>query len=62
MTAATAKVERIRVLERQVAELQARVARIERGTHIHASVCVCAGHKHGETTGGWYCPTHGQQL
>jgi len=24
--------------------------------------CNCGQHKTGESTGGWYCPSHGQQL
>ena len=25
-----------------------------------AKLCNCGDHKHGEGTGGWYCPVHGQ--
>lgn len=23
-------------------------------------VCICSYHRHGESSGGWYCPFHGQ--
>lgn len=26
------------------------------------SVCNCDHHRRGESSGGWYCPAHGQQL
>ena len=28
----------------------------------NTTLCNCYYHKSGETTGGWYCPVHGQQF
>ena len=55
------KDQRIAVLERQVADLQSRVATLE---HYVATPlrCNCSRYKHGELTCGWFCPIHGQQL
>ena len=32
------------------------------GKHIPSHTCNCHAHRHGERTGGWYCPKHGPQL
>ena len=29
---------------------------------IPSPECVCFQHKSGESTGGWWCPAHGQQF
>ena len=37
-------------------------AELERGAPWPPLECNCHQHRIGESSGGWYCPAHGQQL
>jgi hypothetical protein len=62
--------ETIEDVLRRLADIESRLASIERGNvygpadaALAASMptCICLKQRAGESTGGWYCPRHGQQ-
>ena len=68
MTPTRSDIAEIEDILRRLYDFKLRLERIESGNvygpqpYPAGIPCVCGQFKRGETTGGWYCPVHGQQL
>jgi len=52
-----------RIILRRVESIETKLTRLENQMSPPTSLlgCNCSGQKVGESTGGWWCPRHGQQ-